>query len=154
MRSSTRWGRDEGGCEIENGPVIHPATVRRLLCNARVQTIVEDQGGDVVGVGRMSREPSAWMSRQVRHRDRECRFPGCGARRFAEAHHMVFWRHGGRTELDNLILICSFHHKLVHEYGWRVRRSEDGEVRWHRPDGRRYRAGPAAGERRAPPIAV
>lgn len=53
-----------GGCEIENGPTIHPDTVRRFLCNARVQSVVEDAVGQVLGVGRMSREPSAWMIRQ------------------------------------------------------------------------------------------
>jgi hypothetical protein len=134
-----------GGCEVEDGPVIHPETARRLLCNARVQTVVEDARGDVVALGRMSREPSAWMIRQVRHRDRECRFPGCGARRFTEVHHIVWWRHGGRTDLDNLLLICSFHHRLVHEHGWSVRREPGGEVGWFRADGTRYRAGPSPG---------
>ena len=125
--------------------MIHPETVRRLLCNARVQTVVENESGDVIGMGRLTREPSAWMVRQIRHRDRECRFPGCGARAFTEAHHVTFWRHGGRTDLDNLVLICSFHHKLVHELGWRLTREPDGTVRWFRPDGRRYRAGPSPG---------
>jgi hypothetical protein len=134
-----------GGCEIEGGPAVHPEIVRRLLCNARVQTVVEDDAGNVVGLGRLSREPSAWMVRQVRYRDRECRFPGCGARRFTEAHHLVWWRHGGRTDLDNLLLICSFHHRLVHEHGWSVRREAGGALTWHRPDGARYQAGPSPG---------
>jgi hypothetical protein len=85
------------------------------------------------------------MIRQVRYRDRECRFPGCGAKRFTEAHHIVWWRHGGRTDLDNLVLICSFHHRLVHEYGWSVERERDGSVRWRRPNGARYQAGPSPG---------
>ncbi len=54
-----------GGCEIEDGPAVHPETVRRLLCNARVQTVVEDPSGNALGLGRMTREPSAWMIRQV-----------------------------------------------------------------------------------------
>jgi hypothetical protein len=137
--------RDAGGCEIEGGPVVHPQTVRRLLCNARVQTVVEDVNGNVLGIGRMSRHAPAWMLRQVRHRDRECRFPGCGARRFTEAHHLRWWRHGGRTDLDNLALICSFHHRLVHEHGWSVKRDAAGELAWRRPDGTRYRAGPSPG---------
>lgn len=137
--------RGTGGCEIEDGPVIHPETVRRMLCNARVQTVVEDHDGNVLGLGRLTRQPSAWMIRQVRHRDRGCRFPGCGARRFTEAHHIRWWRHGGRTDLDNLALICSFHHRLVHEHGWSVRREAGGELAWRRPDGTRYRAGPSPG---------
>jgi len=135
-----------GGCEVEDGPVIHPETARRLLCNARVQTVIEDRDGNVLGLGRLTREPSAWMTRQVRYRDRECRFPGCGARRFTEAHHIMWWRHGGRTDLDNLLLICSFHHRLVHEHGWSVRRDAGGEVEWLRSDGIRYRAGPSPGD--------
>jgi hypothetical protein len=137
--------RGVGGCEIDGGPVVHPQTVRRLLCNARVQSVLEDGAGNVLGLGRTSREPSAWMLRQVRYRDRECRFPGCGARRFTQAHHVVWWRHGGRTDLDNLLLICSFHHRLVHEHGWSVKRDPDGTVRWFLPGGALYRAGPSPG---------
>jgi hypothetical protein len=137
--------RDTGGCESEGGPVIHPQSVRRLLCNARVQTVVEDRHGTVLGIGRMSRQAPAWMLRQVRHRDRECRFPGCGARRFTEAHHLRWWRHGGRTDLRNLALICSFHHRLVHEHGWSVKRDQAGDLLWRRPDGTRYESGPSPG---------
>ncbi|MBI2236977.1 MAG: DUF222 domain-containing protein [Actinobacteria bacterium] len=132
----------ERGCELEGGPVIHPETARRLLCNARVQAVIEDEAGEAVRLGRMSREPPSWMMRQLRYRDHECRFPGCGARRFTQAHHIVWWEHGGRTDLDNLLLLCTFHHKLVHEYGWAIRREEDGTARWFRPDGTPYRAGP------------
>lgn len=132
-----------GGCEIEDGPVIQPETARRLLCNARVQTVIENDRGEVVRLGRMRREPPAWMLRQLKHRDRGCRFPGCGNRRFAQAHHLTWWSRGGRTELENLALICSFHHKLVHELGWTISRDAEGEIRWFQPDGVRYRAGPA-----------
>jgi len=132
----------DGGCEIENGPVIHPETAKRLLCNSGLKAVVEDGTGDA-RLGRVSREPSASVMRQLRYRDRECRFPGCGARRFTQAHHIVWWENGGRTDLDNLVLVCFFHHKLVHEYGWRLARETDGTVRWFRPDGTRFIAGPA-----------
>jgi hypothetical protein len=82
------------------------------------------------------------MMRQLRYRDQECRFPGCGARRFTQAHHIVWWEHGGSTDLQNLVLVCTFHHKLVHEYGWELGRDAGGTVAWFRPDGGRYRAGP------------
>jgi hypothetical protein len=131
-----------GGCELEDGPAIDPAIARRLLCNARVQTVVEDERGNVLELGRMTREPSAAMLRQVRYRARECRFPGCGTRRFTEAHHIVWWRHGGRTDPSNLLLICSFHHRLVHELGWSIRREADGETAWFHPDGSCHRSGP------------
>jgi predicted restriction endonuclease len=82
--------------------------------------------------------------RQLRYRDRTCRFPNCHLRRYTQAHHVEWWSRGGRTELDNLVLVCTFHHKLVHERGWGLKRRDDGTVRWFRPDGTRYRAGPAA----------
>jgi hypothetical protein len=132
----------KGGCEVEGGPVIHPETARRLLCTGRVQTVVEDERGNPVRLGRITREPPAWMLRQLRYRDRECTFPGCGARRFTQAHHILWWERGGATDLDNLLLVCSFHHKLVHEHGWAVRWEGDGPALWFRPDGTSYRAGP------------
>lgn len=131
------------GCEVEDGPAIAPAAAERLTCNARIQTVVEDARGEVVRLGRMRREPPGWMVRQLRHRDRGCVFPGCGSRAFTEAHHVVWWSRGGTTDLDNLVLTCSFHHRLVHEHGWSLSRTPGGEVRWFRPGGERYRAGPS-----------
>jgi hypothetical protein len=124
--------------------VIHPQTARRLVCTARVQRVFEDEAGQPLGVERMTREPSAWMMRQLRYRDYECTFPGCGARRFTQAHHNVWSKNRGLTVLDNLVLVCLFHHKLVHEHEWTVKRDADGTVRWFHPDGTRYRAGPRA----------
>jgi hypothetical protein len=139
-----------GGAEIENGPVIAPETARRLACNARIQLVVENPSGGVVGLGRTSREPSEWMMRQLRYRDGGCTFPGCDAKAFTQAHHIEWWSRGGRTDLENLALVCSFHHKLPHEYGWRIRRRRDGGIRWFRPDGTEHRAGPGA----APPSSL
>jgi hypothetical protein len=132
-----------GGCELEGGPVIHPETANRLLCEARVQTVIEDVAGQPVGLGRMTRQPPSWMIRQLRYRDKECRFPGCGARRFTRAHHIRWWEDGGPTDLANLLLVCTFHHKLVHEYGWSVVMEKDGTALWFRPDGTSHPAGPA-----------
>jgi hypothetical protein len=128
--------------ETEHGAVLPPEALQRLACDARLQVVVEDPAGDAVRLGRTRREPSAAMMRQLRHRDRGCRFPGCGSTAFANAHHVVWWSRGGATDLDNLVLICGFHHRLVHEHGWRIERAFDGRVRWFRPDGSRYRGGP------------
>jgi Domain of unknown function (DUF222)/HNH endonuclease len=130
-------------CEVEGGPVVSALAAKRLLCHGRLQTVVEGAGGRALGVGRISRDPPAWLLRQVWHRDKGCTFPGCGTRRFVEAHHIVWWRAGGRTDLANLTLICSFHHKLVHELGWSIRRRSDGSLEWCRPGGRVFRAGPS-----------
>lgn len=83
-----------GGCEIEGGGVVHAETARRLLCSGRVQMVIEDEAGQPMRMGRLSREPSASMMRQLRYRDSECRFPGCGTRRFTHAHHIVWWKRG------------------------------------------------------------
>lgn len=127
----------DGSAEIEDGGRLHPETARRLLCDARIQGVLEDEHGEPVRLGRLTREPSLAMMRQLRYRDVECRFPGCGSRRFTQAHHVVWWSDGGTTDLDNLVLVCFFHHRLVHEHGWTMERDQDGGVRWFRPDGSR-----------------
>jgi Domain of unknown function (DUF222)/HNH endonuclease len=133
----------ERNAEIEAGPVIAPETARRLACDGRIQIVAEDRNGDALRLGRLTRVPSAPMIRLLRHRDRECRFPGCGKRRFTNAHHVRWWSRGGPTDLDNLVLLCSFHHRLVHEGGWTLTLGTNHDVAWFRPDGARYRAGPA-----------
>ena len=88
------------GCELEQGPVIHPETARRLACTGRLQLVVEDRAGNATHTGPVHRDPPAWMLRQVRYRDHGCTFPGCGSRLFTQAHHIVWWERGGRTTLD------------------------------------------------------
>jgi len=85
-----RAGDGTAGSDIDGGPVIHPETARRLLCEARTQVVVEDGSARPLGLGRITREPSAWMLRQLRYRDGGCTFPGCGSQRFAKAHHVVW----------------------------------------------------------------
>jgi hypothetical protein len=128
----------ESNCEIENGPVIHPETARRMSCDGRIQFVLHNDIGEAVGIGRADRNPPAWLRRQVRHRDLGCTFPGCGAKRFLHNHHIHHWTKGGPTDLDNLVLVCTFHHKLVHEYGWKVRLGLPGITHWYRPSGAEY----------------
>ena len=144
---------DAGNCEIEGGPVIHPETARRLSCDARLQLVLHDEQREAVGIGHLSRTAPPWLLRQLRHRDRRCTFPGCESRRFLHAHHIVHWMWGGPTDLDNLVLVCTFHHKLVHEYGWRVELDLPGAPKWFRPGGRRFDPGVSNEQmpKRAPP---
>jgi hypothetical protein len=64
----------------------------------------------------------------LRARDQGCRFPGCGQRGFVDAHHIHHRARGGSNELDNLIELCWFHHRLVHEGGWKLRLDRVGHV--------------------------
>ncbi len=130
------------GSVIEGGGVVGPEVLDRLLCDCRVQAVAEDGGGNPVRLGRMTRSPSAAMIRLLRHRDTGCVFPGCGTRLHVKAHHVAWWSAGGASDLDNLVLLCRFHHVLVHEMGWSLTRRANGTIRWYRPDGRRFRAGP------------
>ena len=128
-------GSDRGGAEIDGGGVVGAETARRLACDGRIEFAFHDCCGRTVGIDRAARTPSAWLVRQLRRRDRCCTFPGCDARWFLHAHHILPWGRGGPTDLDNLVLVCTFHHKLVHEYGWRVELDSRDVVTWRRPDG-------------------
>ena len=121
---------------------MNAGAVGRLLCSSSLQGVLEDEKQNAYKLGRTTRVPSNAIMRQLRYRDSECQFPGCGAKRFTHAHHLVWWSKGGDTDLENLILVCGFHHRLVHDYLWRVTRDKDGIVTWFRPDGRRYEPGP------------
>jgi hypothetical protein len=137
---------DERSWELEGGPVVHPETGRRLSCDARLQVVLEDGDGHAVGIGRTSRTVPPWLARQLRHRDGGCTFWGCESRFYLHAHHIWHWGFGGPTDLNNLVLVCTFHHKLVHEYGWGIKLERSGTVRWFRPDGREFERAPPSAE--------
>jgi hypothetical protein len=65
------------------------------------------------------------MRRALKRRDGGCRFPGCPDTRFVDAHHIEHWADGGETRLDNLVLLCRHHHRLLHEGGYRIERCDD-----------------------------
>jgi len=122
--------------------VLAAETLRRLACDAGLQVSLDDAHGTPLMLGRRSRTPSVAMVGALRRRDRTCRFPGCERVRYTDAHHVVWWSRGGGTDLSNLVLLCGFHHRLVHEGGWRLVLESGSTVRWFRPNGERYRAGP------------
>ena len=110
------------------------ATLRRLACSSRVDLVVE-RHGSVHDHGRARRVPSAALRRQLLARDRGCRFPRCGTTRRLHAHHVVHWEDGGTTDLDNLIMLCSFHHTFVHDHGWTIEQLDDGRRALRAPHG-------------------
>jgi Domain of unknown function (DUF222)/HNH endonuclease len=134
---------EEGACELEHGPALAPETARRLGCDASVVRILE-RDGRPLSIGRKTRSLSPALKRALRSRDRTCRFPGCGQHRFLHAHHIQHWAQGGRTDLSNLIQLCTHHHRLVHEGGYSVERRGAGRVRFRRPDGEAISAAPNA----------
>ena len=134
--------REFSECEVEDGPAVSPESAHRMACNARVQLLVENESELPIRVGRMTREPPAWMVRHLKYRDRECRFPGCGTRRFTQAHHVVWWEDGGPTNLDNMVLLCARHHGMVHKHGWPVKLEPDGTFRVTLTDGRHLTSRP------------
>ena len=83
------------------GGVIDGPTLDRLTCDAEIQVMVRDESGEPLRLGRAVREPSAALAKVVRARDRECRFPGCGARHHTDVHHVVWWFRGGTTDVGN-----------------------------------------------------
>jgi hypothetical protein len=121
--------------ELADGPTLPPETVRRLGCDAAVVRIVE-RDGQPLTVGRRTRTVPPALRRALRSRDDGCQFPGCTHQHFLHAHHIQHWARGGPTTLENLVQLCSYHHRLVHEGGFRVERSGQGAVRFRRPDGR------------------
>ncbi len=103
-----------------DGTCVSAETARRLACDCGVVHMTEDENGNPLSVGRMTRSIPTPIKRALDKRDPCCRFPGCTNRLYVEGHHIRHWANGGETSLPNLVNLCSFHHRFVHEYGYRV----------------------------------
>ncbi len=110
---------DRLGC-LADGGYVSAEGARRLCCDAGVVEVVADDTGQPLSVGRKTRTIPAPIKRALLVRDQTCRFPGCTDRRFLDGHHIQHWADGGETALDNLVIMCSRHHRFVHEHGYRV----------------------------------
>jgi 5-methylcytosine-specific restriction endonuclease McrA len=124
-----------GQSVLEDGAGVSAETSRRLACDASRVVMRHDEEGRVVEVGARTRTIPPALRRALHHRDRGCRFPGCGLP-LGEGHHVRHWAEGGPTTLSNLALLCRRHHRAVHEEGYRIDREPDGALRFRRPDGR------------------
>ena len=125
---------DGGACALDDGPALSEETARRLACDASLVEIRE-RDGEPLSVGRKTRTIPPAMRRALQARDRRCRFPGCDSRRFLDAHHIRHWARGGETNLDNLVLLCTRHHRFVHEAGYSAVELADGNVEFRDPWG-------------------
>jgi len=115
--------------------MLHRRDVDRLLCDCTASRVVTGPDSSPIDVGRARRTIPSALRRALVVRDGGCRFPGC--RRpsgWTDAHHVVQWRNGGRTDLDNLVLLCDHHHHVVHDPGWIVK-FDGHELRVLKPDG-------------------
>jgi len=151
----------EGG-ELNWAGTVPAQTVQRLACDASISVIPLDERNVPIDVGRATRTVPAALGRALRVRDGGCRFPACDAPiDWTARHHLQHWTAGGETKLANLALLCGFHHRLVHEGGWRLIAGDDGALRAIPPPGRvrttefvsdrDSRQGAAAGSRESGP---
>ena len=124
-------------CELDAGPALALATVRRLSCDGTAVGILEGRDGEPLNIGRKTRAIPPAIRRAMLARDGGCRFPGCDRTRFCDGHHVKHWATGGETKLGNLVTLCSFHHTLVHEGGFGVTVTDDGLFVFTKPDGQR-----------------
>lgn len=89
---------------------------------------------EVLDAGRAQRLVSPGQRHALAIRDRGCVFPGCDRPpSWCDAHHLAFWSRGGRSDLENLVLVCGAHHKAVHDRGWCLSRAPDGTIRAEPP---------------------
>ena len=123
--------------ELDGYGPVGSATARELVCDADITPVLKGRNGEILDIGRTERRPTRRQRQAVIARDRRC--VGCGAPASrCQIHHVLWWRHGGPTDLDNLVLVCASCHHGIHHRGWTVER--EGETyRVDRPRGRRGR---------------
>jgi hypothetical protein len=119
--------------DLELSLPISTRTLERIACDCTISRVLLADSM-LIDVGRATRVVSAPMGRALRARDRGCRFPGCDRQvSWSTPHHIVAWARGGPNNLPNLVLLCYFHHRLVHEGGWQVVKA-GREFRFHPPE--------------------
>jgi hypothetical protein len=115
------------GAMLDTGEMLSPETVRRLACDSLVIPAILNGQGQPLDVGRARRLIDGPLRRALVLRDRGCAFPGCDRPpRWCEGHHVLPWIDGGTTCLGNSVLLCTYHHHLIHRTDWTVRIAGDG----------------------------
>ena len=112
--------------EIEGGAALAAETLRRLSCDASAVFVLRGADGRPLNVSDTVRTIPRALRRAARARDGGCRFPGCGERRYVDVHHIRHWARGGKHTLANVVELCWFHHRLVHEGRWQIRFEAEG----------------------------
>ncbi len=118
-------------CMDFTGPV-DPREIRRIACDADIIPAVLGGDGEILDLGRARRLFTRAQRKAITSRDGGCAAPGCGIpAAWCEVHHIDHWEHGGPTDVDNGVLLCSHHHHAVHAGWWRI--EVDGGVPWFIP---------------------
>lgn len=135
--ASTLSGDTPLGINDDDQQVMSPACTDKYLCDCVIHAILRDANGAPVSFGRARYTVPRKLFRQVAARDGGCRFPGCCRRvRHCDAHHIKYWRHLGTTEYDNLVLLCSRHHHVVHQQRLDLKLLPSGQLDVTWSDGR------------------
>ena len=115
--------------ELEWAQPIPAETARRLARDAAITPIVIGSESDQPRADRTTRVIAGAQRKALVVRDRGCRFPGCDRPPdWTDAHHIQHWADGGETRMDNLLLLCRRHHRMVHEEGWQLSWDEQREL--------------------------
>ncbi|XAS67710.1 HNH endonuclease signature motif containing protein [Micrococcaceae bacterium Sec5.7] len=102
------------------GPVT-ASTIRQLACDADIIPVLLGSAGRVMDIGHTSRIFPPHIRKAITARDQGCAFPNCTMPApWTEAHHIIYWSHGGTTGTDNGTLLCSHHHHLIHKEQWTI----------------------------------
>ena len=128
--------------EIEDRGCVSAETSRRMACDCALVHWHEDKNSEPLNIGRKTRSIPPAIRRALKRRDGGCRFPGCTCARFVDAHHIEHWSDGGETRMDNLVLLCRNHHRLVHEGGFGVQANPSGASHFTLPSGKLIPPGP------------
>jgi hypothetical protein len=137
-------------CQTENGHDISTASLARLACDATVRSVTLDPSGVPINVGRTYRTATNAQWAALKSIYSTCAWDGCTAPiSWCQAHHIHEWEHGGATDLNNLIPLCSQHHHRVHEGGWSILLGQDRSLQIWSPD-RTLRASTGPPSRSAP----
>ena len=117
------------GAEMEFSLPISSTAVQRMACDCSVTRVLLSQESVTIDVGRSKRVISGPARKALMARDGHCRWPGCERpASWCDGHHVVHWIDGGGTDLDNLVLLCRRHHRMVHEGGWQLIKTESGQI--------------------------
>ncbi|HTZ51196.1 MAG TPA: DUF222 domain-containing protein, partial [Spirochaetia bacterium] len=109
---------------LEDGTRVPAETLRRVACDCGLVAVGHD--GEALNIGRRTRSIPPAIRRALMLRDKGCAFPGCTHTRFLHGHHIEHWLHGGQTSVRNLVMLCTFHHRLLHEGEWTITVDTDG----------------------------